>query len=62
MPNSSIRQFNTKLQAIAKKEGVKYLELNPLFANQKGELRSELTTDGLHLSHQGYLALMKHFW
>ncbi len=55
IPNSSIRQFNQKLQAIAKKEGVKYLDLNPLFANQKGELRPEFSTDGLHLSHQGYL-------
>ncbi len=55
IPNSSIREFNRRLQAIAQKEGVKYLELNPLFANQKGELRPEFSTDGLHLSNQGYM-------
>ena len=55
IPNSRIRQLNQQLQSIAAKEGVKYLNLHPLFANQQGQLRRELTTDGLHLSPQGYL-------
>ncbi|AKG24439.1 SGNH/GDSL hydrolase family protein [Calothrix sp. 336/3] len=55
IPNSRIRQLNRKIQAIATEQGVKYLDLHPLFVNNQGNLRPELTTDGLHLSPQGYL-------
>ncbi len=55
IPNSRIRNLNQQLQSIAAAEGVKYLNLYPLFANQQGELRPELSTDGLHLNPQGYL-------
>lgn len=53
--NSRIRSLNQQLQAIAQKEGVKYLNLYPLFANKQTNLRLELSTDGLHLNSQGYL-------
>jgi lysophospholipase L1-like esterase len=55
IPNDSIRQLNQQLQAIATKEKVKYLDLYSLFSDKQGNLRLELTTDGLHLSSQGYL-------
>ncbi len=55
IPNSRIRKLNQQMQAIATKEGVEYLDLYSLFANKQGNLRLELTTDGLHLSSQGYL-------
>nr|WP_228014713.1 SGNH/GDSL hydrolase family protein [Fortiea sp. LEGE XX443] len=55
LPNSRIRQLNQQLQRIAAKRGVKYLDLYSLFANQQGNLRRELSTDGLHLSPAGYL-------
>ena len=32
-----------------------YLNLHPLFTDQQGNLRSNFTTDGLHLSPPGYL-------
>lgn len=57
VPNSRIRQLNTQLKAIAEAEGVNYLELHPLFTDAQGNLRSELSTDGLHLNTQGY-----HIW
>ncbi len=53
--NNRIQQLNQQLQAIAAKQGVKYYNLYPLFADKQGNLRTELTTDGLHLNHQGYL-------
>lgn len=53
--NSRIRQLNQQLQSTATKVGVKYLDLYPLFTNPEGNLRSEFTTDGLHLSPTGYL-------
>ncbi|QLE59350.1 SGNH/GDSL hydrolase family protein [Nostoc sp. TCL26-01] len=55
IPNSRIRQLNQQIQNIATKEGVRYLDLYSLFTNQKGNLRQEFTTDGLHLSPAGYL-------
>ncbi|KAF3887397.1 MULTISPECIES: SGNH/GDSL hydrolase family protein [Nostocales] len=55
IPNSRIRQLNQQLEHLAKKEGVRYLDLYPLFANSQGNLRPELSTDGLHLSQEGYL-------
>ncbi len=55
IPNSRIREINERLKAIAKEEDVVYLDLYPLFADDRGNLKPELTTDGLHLSPQGYL-------
>lgn len=53
--NNRIRRLNQQLQHIAATKSVKFLNLYPLFATQQGELRPELSTDGLHLSPQGYL-------
>ncbi|ARV58532.1 G-D-S-L family lipolytic protein [Nostocales cyanobacterium HT-58-2] len=55
IPNRRISQLNQKLRTIAQKEGVNYLDLYFLFANKQGNLRLELSTDGLHLNSQGYL-------
>ena len=55
IPSSRIVGLNQKLATIAQEESVKYLDLYPLFADPQGNLRRELTTDGLHLNRQGYL-------
>jgi lysophospholipase L1-like esterase len=52
--NSRIRALNKELKAIADAEDVYFLDLYPLFADADGNLRPELTTDGLHLSPKGY--------
>ncbi|TVQ16204.1 MAG: G-D-S-L family lipolytic protein [Leptolyngbya sp. DLM2.Bin15] len=54
IPNTVIREVNDQLQAIAEQEKVEYLDLYPLFADPSGHLMPQLTTDGLHLSEQGY--------
>ncbi|MDF5738683.1 MULTISPECIES: SGNH/GDSL hydrolase family protein [unclassified Nostoc] len=53
--NSRISELNQQLQSISTKKGVKYLDLYPLFTNKEGNLRREFTTDGLHLSPEGYI-------
>ncbi len=53
--NSRIRKLNQQMQSISTKKGVKYLDLYPLFTNKQGNLRREFTTDGLHLSPEGYI-------
>ena len=55
LPNSRIRAVNQELNAIATAYNVHFLDLYPLFANGEGNLRTDLTTDGIHLNHAGYL-------
>ncbi len=54
IPNSRIRRINNQLAFIAKQEGAYYLDIHNWFADVQGNLREDLTTDGLHLSEQGY--------
>ncbi|MCY7279118.1 MAG: GDSL-type esterase/lipase family protein [Phormidesmis sp. CAN_BIN44] len=53
--NERIHTLNRAIETLTKESGVAYLNLQPLFADSEGYLRSELTTDGLHLNRQGYL-------
>lgn len=52
--NERIRNLNQQIAGIAQREGAGFLHLHPLFTDEQGEMRQELTTDGIHLSHQGY--------
>ncbi len=54
LSNSRIRHINTQLTLIAKQEGANYLNIYSWFTDIEGNLRPELTTDGLHLSQEGY--------
>ncbi|MGB3756765.1 MAG: SGNH/GDSL hydrolase family protein [Rivularia sp. (in: cyanobacteria)] len=54
IPNTRIRNLNGQLARIAKEEGVNYVNIHKWFTDFKGDLRQELTTDGLHLSLNGY--------
>jgi len=54
IPNSKIQKINDRLKIIAREEKIDYLDLYPLFADAQGNLKLSLTTDGLHLSPQGY--------
>lgn len=52
--NTRIRNINQKISLIAKQEGANYLNIHHWFTDFQGNLRQELTTDGLHLSLNGY--------
>ena len=52
--NSRIRHINAQLAVIAQKQGANYLNIHNWFTDIDGNLRPELTTDGLHLSLAGY--------
>ncbi|CAC5340052.1 MULTISPECIES: SGNH/GDSL hydrolase family protein [Planktothrix] len=53
--NQRIRHLNQELKFIAQEEGAYFLNLHSLFTDADGNLRPELSTDGLHLNQQGYL-------
>ncbi|MBO3460449.1 SGNH/GDSL hydrolase family protein [Aetokthonos hydrillicola Thurmond2011] len=54
IPNARIRRINYQLALIAHQEGANYLNLYNWFTDFQGNLREDLTTDGLHLSQPGY--------
>ncbi|MGI0487924.1 SGNH/GDSL hydrolase family protein [Pantanalinema rosaneae CENA516] len=54
VPNRHIRWLNRELAAIAKEEQVEFLDLHSFFTDIRGDLRDDLSTDGLHLSQKGY--------
>ncbi|MGB3495147.1 MAG: GDSL-type esterase/lipase family protein [Elainellaceae cyanobacterium] len=55
IPITRILNLNEQLQAIAREEGVEFLDIYSLFSNVQGYLRMELSTDGIHLNDSGYL-------
>ena len=54
LSNSRIQQLNYHIQNIAQEEGANYLNLYNIFTDSTGQLNVDYTTDGLHLSPQGY--------
>jgi lysophospholipase L1-like esterase len=52
--NERIKNINERLKEIAASEEVIFLDLYPLFADEKGNLRMDFSTDGLHLATTGY--------
>lgn len=46
---------NILLEQVARRQGVTWINLYPLFADENGRLRADLTNDGLHLMGKGYL-------
>lgn len=48
-------EANALLEQVARRHGVTWINLYPLFADDQGRLRADLTNDGLHLMGPGYL-------
>ena len=54
VPGNRIGWLNQRLATIVKADGALFLDLYAQFADADGNLRPELTTDGLHLNANGY--------
>jgi len=50
-----IRDINKLNQAMARRYGITWIDLYDSFADENGNLRSDLTNDGLHLLAPGYI-------
>ncbi len=48
-------EANALLEQVARRQGVTWINLYPLFVDDQGRLRADLTNDGLHLVGKGYL-------
>jgi len=54
LPSDRISRINQALEHLARYQGARFVDLQPSFADGQGQLRRELTTDGLHLTIAGY--------
>jgi len=54
LPPGRIQRLNSRIARIAQSERVAFLNLYPQFAASNGQMLAQLTTDGIHLSPQGY--------
>jgi lysophospholipase L1-like esterase len=52
--NTNVLDVNQRLQKLAAEFGYDYFDLHTLMKDNKGELKAELTSDGLHLNPAGY--------
>lgn len=60
LPNISaavVGQVNQQLAIAVQRRGARFADLQPAFRDNQGQLRTDLTTDGLHLNPQGYSLL-----
>jgi len=49
-----VRSYNRQLEELCEKENVDFLNIYPLFEDNEGKLKKEITNDGLHLNEAGY--------
>jgi lysophospholipase L1-like esterase len=54
LPSDRAERLNQQLVAIAQQANIQYLDLYSQMTDDRGNLRPDLTTDGLHLSAKGY--------
>jgi lysophospholipase L1-like esterase len=55
--NEDIRRLNTIIFEWASRSCIEYIDLYTKLSDREGNLRVEFTTDGIHLSIDGYLAV-----
>ncbi|WP_319371636.1 GDSL-type esterase/lipase family protein [uncultured Ilyobacter sp.] len=55
--NFKIRKLNKIIEKIAIKNNLKFLNLYPFFCDEKLNLKSDYSVDGIHLSSKGYEVL-----
>jgi lysophospholipase L1-like esterase len=52
--NATVNEMNRRIQRIAAQNGADYIDIHALVADESGELRKDLTRDGLHLTAPAY--------
>lgn len=52
--NANVLDVNARLQKLAPEFGCSYIDLHARFADANGELKSDLTNDGLHIKEPAY--------
>jgi lysophospholipase L1-like esterase len=55
-----VQWVNQRIAHAVRRRGVEFVDLQSAFMDNQGLLKVELTTDGIHLSPQGYRLLAGH--
>lgn len=55
LSNTAVLEMNVQLKAIANQQQLNYVNLHDVFAGNDGELKRELSIDGLHLKSAAYI-------
>jgi lysophospholipase L1-like esterase len=53
--NSDIHKLNNAIKNICSNKGLRYIDLNILFSDSIGNLKTEYSLDGIHLTGKGYI-------
>jgi lysophospholipase L1-like esterase len=54
---TTVRRVNQRISTVVRRRGGEFVDLQSVFMDPQGLLRADLTTDGIHLSPQGYSLL-----
>jgi lysophospholipase L1-like esterase len=57
--NEKITELNNRYKKLCEKERITYIDLNTAMADENGNLRNDMSNDGLHLMAEGYLTWKK---
>lgn len=52
--NPKVKELNGRLEELCRQQGIEFVNLAPLLSDANGELRLELTKDGIHLHPEAY--------
>lgn len=52
--NPRIEQYNARIRELAKERKLPLIDLHPLYRDEQGLLRAEMTRDGLHIKKECY--------
>ena len=55
--NEDVREINKKLKEFSKKEKITYIDMYSILKDDDDNLKIEYTTEGLHISEEGYEAI-----
>jgi lysophospholipase L1-like esterase len=53
--NVTVKQYNARIERLAAQADAVYIDLHRHFSDAQGNLQAELSNDGIHLTHAGYL-------
>ncbi|HEY9735794.1 MAG TPA: GDSL-type esterase/lipase family protein [Trichocoleus sp.] len=54
IPSARVRLVNQIIAHAVQQQGAEFVDLQPQFADERGDLNPQLTTDGVHLNPDGY--------
>ncbi len=55
LSNEKVNEVNNRMKVICQQYKVSYVDLHPVFVDEKKQLRKDLSTDGLHLRFAAYI-------